>query len=136
MATATRTRPPDVAGNLEVRQLNGGQWHIVYPPGAGPEYTIGRGLPRKRTAVAVRALLLAEVPDWAVLAAAHGILALPDGEVGDRVRRVGRMVGLVVARASRGCCLGCGCRPGACECGTDEYADGPHYTAEQLAWFR
>lgn len=130
MTATAQTRRPDVVGGIEVRQVRGG-WFLICPPGGGWENSLTDGLPRKRNAVAVRSLLLAEIPDWEAVAAAG---RLPDTEAGCKARDIGRMVKKVADRAGRHGCLGCGYR--SCACGTDGRLDGPHYTDAELAWFR
>lgn len=132
MTATTRTRPPDVVGGIEVRQLNDHRWHLICPPGGDPQDALfDVGLPRKRNAVAVRTLLLAAIDDWVPVVTAG---RLPDNAAGQTARAIGQMVKRVVDRAYRQVCLGCGYR--SCRCGTDQHVDGPHYTTDQLDWFQ
>lgn len=126
MSAPTHTRPADVAGGLEVRRTHRGSWGLHLSDGTDMQIT----LPRKRNAVAVRALLLAVLSDWSDVPAS----GWPERVTADQraaASRVVGMVGRVLDRQSRRVvCLGCGHR--TCACGTDSLLDGPHYAPAEL----
>lgn len=121
------TRGADIAGGLEVRRTHRGTWGLHLSDGTDMQIT----LPRKRNATAVRQLLLDVLPDWSDVPPT----GWPDRVTPDQraaASRVVGMVGRVQARQSRGMHPCCGHR--TCACGTDSLLDGPHYTADELAW--
>lgn len=120
MTAPTSTRPPDVVGSLEVRRSHTGRWLICLADGT-PIYELAQ--PRKRNAVALRALLLTAMPDWTAVVGPDA--SLPDSADRDAICRVTTMARLVAARRIRNVCLGCGCREYACACGTDRHPGRP-----------
>lgn len=133
----------DVEGGLEVHKTRTG-WQIsraadlAWRPEGGDDPGLLRlPLPTRREARAVRALLLAHIPDWDTLAPGENGARFhpPTPQAGAAATRVVAMVDAVAARRLRGgVCLGCGCRPSGCACGTGGHAGGSHYTAADLAW--
>ncbi len=123
-------RRADIVGGLEIRHRR--TWSIILPDG---EDLWELAQPTRARATAVRALLLAALPDWSKVTA-QGWPDTVTADQRDAVGAVARMVRKVGDRQRRGVCLGCGCRQASCACGTDHRPDGPHYTPAELAWTR
>jgi hypothetical protein len=128
--TARKTRR-DIRGGLEIQKVNGRGWSITVTDGTTLTLL---SMPRKRNATAVRQLYLNVIPDWTQISRGYW----PDVTDGQRkaVGDIARMVSKVQDRQFRRVCLGCGCLPGFCVCGTEERPDGPHYTTAELEWAR
>ncbi len=127
--TATRPADADIEGGLEVRRHHRG-WQLILSDG---EPFFGLGQPTRKATRAVRALLLAALPDWSKVTSTGYPADTPTEQV-TAAKTTAAMIVRVGDRRTRGCCLGCGCRPSMCDCGTGHQPDGPHYTPEQTAW--
>jgi hypothetical protein len=130
-------RRRDIVGGLEVRRFpaySAGQWRVVRDGRQFLPYMFCQ--PRKRNALALRALLLEIRPDWTDLpTTAEGRLRLPDDQL-HKLVELARLADTIHARSAYRQCPGCGMRPGSCVCGCDQPGNGPKLSADQVAWAR
>lgn len=123
----------DVRSGLEVHYRARADWAILLP---GGEPLRDISLPRKRTAIAARALLLDALPDWSTVRDSGYGLMLPDGADPDRITSLVSMLRTVGRRLGYGQCLHCGLDRAWCPLvtGRPTKPNGDIYAPDALGW--